>query len=301
MFELEALLRLSWIVAAAAPTTAPTVATVPTATPLAPGRISLFAPEMPVLARMQDAPQIPNNPALTDTWFFGLGTTFMTSNTQAQLNGTSGAGVVIDFEEAFGLAKSEWAPEGLARWRFSERWRLEFEYFSLNRSNSRTTQQDVTWGDTTIPAGTTVKGNFDVTVLRLSCGYSFFKTQDKEIGVALGFHVTRFEAGVDATGFATEDAKVLAPLPVLSVYGQFALTDEWSVQGRLDALRLEYDPFYGSILSVGVDALYQPWRHLGFGIGWRTLQIEGGVEADDWSGDLNTNYTGPIVFISSSF
>jgi len=295
MYALEPLLRVALFLAASDPSSVPP----PERTESE--MMRMFAPEMPVLATRADVPQIPNNPALTDTWFFALGTTFMNSNTQAELNGSSGAGAVIDFENAFGLAENKWAPELLARWRFSERWRLEFEYFSLNRSNSRTTLNDVTWGDTTIPAGTNVKANFDVSVLRVGCGYSFFKTQDKELGVALGFHVTKFEAGLDATGFSTKDGKVTAPLPVASVYGQFALTDEWSIQGRLDALRIEYKPFYGNILSVGVDALFQPWRHLGFGLGWRTLQVAGGVRSSDWEGELSTTYTGPIAFISSSF
>jgi hypothetical protein len=291
MYEFEPLVRLSWFLATAAPSS------VTPEVPL-PSLASLSAPSAIVSS---EGPQIPNHPSLTDTWYFGLGTTFLNSNTQAELSGSSGAGGVIDFEDAFGLAENKWAPEALARWRFSERWRLEFEYFSLNRSNSRTTQNDITWGDTTIPAGTNVKGSFDTTVLRVSCGYSFFKTQDKELGVALGFHVTKFEAGLDAPGFSTKDGKVLAPLPVVSMYGQFALTDEWAVQGRLDALRIQYDPFYGNVLSIGVDALYQPWRHLGFGIGWRTLQISGGVSASDWEGDITTEYTGPILFASSSF
>ena len=248
-----------------------------------------------------EVPQIPNNPALTDTWFFGAGATFMNSNTQAELKSSLGAGAVVDFEDAFGLAENSWAPELLARWRFSERWRLEMEYFSLNRKNGRVTDQDITWGDTTIPAGTNVTAQFDVTVMRVSCGYSFFKTQDKEIGVALGFHVTSFDAELNTSGGSAGEGKVLAPLPVASVYGQFALTDEWSVGGRLDALRLQYEPFYGSILSVGVDALWQPWRHLGFGLGWRTLQISGGLSSSDWDGQLATNYTGPIAYVTSSF
>ena len=107
MFELEALLQLSWIVASAVP--APEAPSAPLPPP-PPSRISLLGPEMPRLARMQDTPVIPNNPSLTDTWFFGLGTTFMTSNTQAQLRGSSGLGAVIDFEEAFGLATTKWAP-----------------------------------------------------------------------------------------------------------------------------------------------------------------------------------------------
>lgn len=261
-----------------------------------------FAPALVAPGSLDDAPRIPNNPALTDTWYFGLGATFMSSNTQLELKSTAGAGAVVDFEDVFGLAETSWAPQGMARWRFSERWRLEFEYFSLNRKNTRTLAQDVTWGDTTIPAGTSATAKFDASVLRLSCGYSFFKTQDKEIGVALGFHVSQFEAEVSTSGGGSAgEGKILAPLPVLSVYGQVALTDEWSVSTRLDALRLQYDPFYGSILSVGVDALYQPWRHLGFGLGWRTLQVSGGLSGQDWDGEIATTYTGPVAFVTSSF
>ncbi len=94
---------------------------------------------------------------------------------------------------------------------------------------------------------------------------------------------------------------MLAPLPVASFFGQFALTDEWSVGGRLDVLRIEYKPFYGNIMSVGVDALWQPWRHWGFGLGWRTLQVSGGLSSSDWDGSINTTYTGPIAYITSSF
>ena len=32
-----------------------------------------------------------------------------------------------------------------------------------------------------------------------------------------------------------------------------------------------------------------------------TLQIEGGVDSSDFDGELSTNYTGPILFVSSSF
>jgi hypothetical protein len=256
---------------------------------------------MPRLTEPQDAPRIPNNPALNDTWFFGLGATFMNSSTQAELKSGAGAGAIVDFEDAFGLAKNDWAPEGLARWRFSERWRVEFEYFSFNRENSKTTAQDITWGNTTIPAGTQVNAKFDVSDIRLSCGYSFFKTQDKELGVALGLHVMNFDAELSTSGGSAGEGKVTAPLPVASMFGQFALTDEWSVGGRLDVLRIEYQPFYGNIISVGVDALWQPWRHWGFGLGWRTLQVSGGLSSSDWDGSINTTYTGPIAYVTSSF
>ena len=118
------------------------------------------------------------------------------------------------------------------------RWRLELEYFQVDRSRTRATTEDIDWGDQTFPAGTLVETEFNVAVTRLSCGYSFFKRPDKELGVALGFHVTDIKASLSGSGGNAETGKVLAPLPVLSMYGQVALTDIWALAGRLDWFKL---------------------------------------------------------------
>jgi hypothetical protein len=246
-------------------------------------------------------PDVPLHPALTDKFFFGIGAYLVSSTTEARLDSPSGIGTSVGFEELLGLDNTSVVPQGLARWRMSDRWRLELEYFQVNRSNSRALTQDVTWGDETFLTGTTVTADFDVSVARLSAGYSFFKTPDKEIGVALGFHVTTFKAELSSSGGNEDAGKVLAPLPVLSMYGQVALTEIWALSGRLDAFKLSYDPYQGHIYSLGVDAICQPWRHVGFGLGFRTLEMEASAEGSDWTGAIRTNYTGPIVFLSVTF
>lgn len=244
---------------------------------------------------------VPLHPALTDKFFFGVGAYLVSATTQARLDSPSGVGTSVGFEELLGLDDTSVVPQGLARWRISDRWRLELEYFQLNRSSSRALIQDVNWGDETFPAGTTVTADFDVSVARLSAGYSFFKTPDKELGVALGFHVTALEAEISSSGGNADAGKVLAPLPVLSMYGQVALTDVWALSGRLDAFKLSYDPYQGHIYSLGIDATCQPWRHVGFGLGFRTLEMEASAEGSDWTGAIRTNYTGPIVFLAVTF
>jgi hypothetical protein len=252
-------------------------------------------------AHDEDEPQgIPVHPALTDRFFFGLGAGRLRSNTQARLNSDIGLGTNVDFEDILGLDGNSTVPEFLARWRFTERWRLEFEYFQLNRSGDKRLDQDVMWGDITFPAGAGVSTKFDVAVARVSCGYSFYKTKDKEVGAALGFHVTNFDVGIEGSA-EEEGGDLLAPLPVGSVYAQMALSDEWALALRLDAFRIEYSQYSGHVFAVGVDALWQPWRHFGFGLGWRSLQIAGGVDTSDWNGEVSTDYQGPIVFISTSF
>ena len=49
----------------------------------------------------------------------------------------------------------------------------------------------------------------------------------------------------------TEQEDVLAPLPVISFYGQFALTERWAVGGRLDRFSLSYtQSFEGPLIFV---------------------------------------------------
>lgn len=260
-----------------------------------------FRPKLATATESGENPGIPNHPALSDAFFFGAGVFYANSTTEAQLNSSIGVGTNVDFEDALGLAENDLVPQGLARWRFSDRWRLELEYFALNRSNTKAIDGDIIWGDDTFPDGTQVEAKFDIAVTRLSCGYSFFKTQDKEIGVALGFHITDINAKLSSTGTDSDEGKLLAPLPVISLYGQCALTDIWAVSGRFDAFRLEYDPYQGHVYSFGIDALCQPWRHFGFGLGFRSLQIGGSVDSGDWDGEVRSTYSGPIAFASVSF
>jgi hypothetical protein len=254
----------------------------------------------------EDAPppansEIPIHPALTDRFFVGAGGFYAQSTTDARLNSPSGIGTTVNFEDLLGLDNSDITPQIVARWRMSERWRLEFEYFSLDRSNSKVLSQDVIWGNQTFPAGTQIDAKYDVSVARISAGYSFFKTADKEIGVGLGFHMTDIKAGLTSSGASGDTGKVLAPLPVISGYGQVALTDKWAIASRLDLFRLAYKPYEGSIFGVGLDVLYQPFRHLGFGLGFRSLQIQASASNNDWTGAFRSNFTGPIAFISTSF
>jgi hypothetical protein len=302
LYGVDPLLQLSLSIVAAGVSTTPSIAAIPTpaAEPTPPQLECALESGTHSPAPAFDGSEIPNHPALSDRFFIGAGAGFMASNTQAQLNSDIGLGTNIDFENILGLDETAMVPQFLARWRFAKRWRLELEYFELNRSGSKVIEQDITWGDQTFPANSEISTEFDVSVARVSCGYSFFKTKDKEVGVALGVHLTNFDATLEGNA-ASEGGDLLAPLPVGSFYGQVALTDSWALSARLDAFKLEYDPYRGRILSIGIDALYQPSRHWGFGLGWRTLQIEGGVDSGDWNGEIDTTYQGPIAFVSASF
>lgn len=246
-------------------------------------------------------PGVPNNPLLSDRFYIGVGAFAARSTTKIELVSDSGIGASVDFEDALGLDNTKVTPQFLARWRFTERWQLQVENFQLDRSASRTLGEDVEWGDEVFPAGTDIDTKYNVSVTRVSVGYTFFQRPDKEIGVALGFHLTNIDASLSGSGGSEEGGAGLAPLPVISLYSQFALTDDWAFGMRLDAFQIEYEAYDGKVISTGFDVTYQAWRHIGFGLGYRSLLINGGVEAGSFEGDIDSTFTGAIAFIYTSF
>jgi hypothetical protein len=149
-----------------------------------------------------------------------------------------------------------------------------------------------------------VNSKLNFSDLRTSVGYSFYKTSDKELGVGLGLHWLWWQASLASQAQGTEGGDLLAPLPVLSFYGGFALNEQWSVGARLDFFSLTYEQYHGGITVLGVHLLYQPFRHVGFGVGYTGLFLN--FQADSTGlgslqGKLNQNLQGPSFYITASF
>lgn len=252
------------------------------------------------LAHAQDA--VPIHPALHDRFYFAAGVFVPKTSTSAQLDSTNlGAGVNVDFERMLGMTTQKTVPDAFARWRFADRWRLEVEYFELNRSGDKVLEQDITWNGQTYVVGTEVVSKFDFSDIRTSVGYSFFKTADKELGVAFGFHVASYDAALSAAGIGNQATKILAPLPVFGVYGQFALTETWAVGARLDRFVMSYDNYAGNVTSMALDLNYQPFRHVGFGLGYRSLFIVLTATGSTQTAKFQQTFQGPLLYMNASF
>jgi len=245
---------------------------------------------------------IPDHPALRDQFYFALGGYFPKTTTSAQLDSNRlGAGTNIDFENALGMEDSKKVPVVFGRLRLGERWRIEGEYFELNRTGNRQIDRTLQWGDRTFPVSAQVQSKFNFSDFRVSGGYSFFKTKDKELGVGLGLHIAAYDVSLSANAIGTESQAVTAPLPVLSVFGQFALTEHWAVAGRLDRLQLKYQNFDGNLSAFGLDLMYQPFKHVGFGLGNRALYLTLEATGNDRTAKFKQTFQGPLLYMNVSF
>jgi hypothetical protein len=254
------------------------------------------------LATGDDGSQpVPAHPALNDRFMFMLGGYYPSTSTAARLDANTGVGVVVDFEDALDLEDSKLVLESEFLWRINERWRLDTNYFSLNRSSSRVLQEEINWGDVTFPIGADVDSQFKISDLRAAVGYSFFRRRDKELGIGIGIHATKFEASIESTSGAAEATDVSAPLPVVNFYATMALTDTWAMNTRLDWLSLSYEDYSGDIRFVALDFLYQPFERVGFGFGYHGLLYDLEMDSTDWRGRVRLQVNGPSAFVTASF
>ena len=266
-------------------------------------RLALAAISLAVVAAASAAEgTIPEHAALHDRFYFGAGVFLPQTATSAQLQSAAGVGANVDFENALGMTTSKSVPVALARWRFGRAWRVEAEYFQFNRSGSKSVDRDIQWGDTTFPVNSQVDSSFDFSDLRISAGYSFFRRADKEVGVGVGLHVASYDVRLSSTAAGTETSALTAPLPVFSLFSQFALTERWAIGARLDRFVLRYREFDGSVTALGLDLMYQPFRHVGFGLGTRAMVFD--VSATNEAGralKFRQSFQGPMLFMNVSF
>ncbi len=260
-----------------------------------------LAAAMPGLASAQDA-SWSVNPGLQDAWTFQLGAFIPSVDTTAHLNSASGAiGTSVSLEDDLGFSDRKALGSFFAGARLGQRWKVEFEYFQLNRSNSRAISKTINWGDKTYPINTTVDGKFDSTVYRLSGGYSFVKTDQAELGASLGLFVTDFKASLSASGIGGQSADTLAPLPTIGLYGAYAFSPRWLLTGRVDYFSLNYNDYDGSLKSVSAGIDYRVTRNFGVGAGYRYVDYDLTVSKSNFNGGVRYKFSGPTVYAIASF
>ena len=253
---------------------------------------------------------VPNNPGLQSSVYLALGFFHPKTTTSAQLDSaTHGIGTNIDFERALGMETQKGVPDFYARWRISDRWRFDAGYFELNRSGDKVIDREIQWGDQTYQVGAELKSKFDFSDFRMSGGYSLFRRPDKDVGVGFGFHVATYNTALSLAGTgnlvgtvsSSEAKRVLAPLPVLTAYGNFALTDRWAVNVRVDRFALSYNGNSGNITGSAIDLRYQPFRHVGFGFAYRSLFLDATIARSASTVAFGQTFQGPLAYLSASF
>jgi hypothetical protein len=248
----------------------------------------------------------------TEPWEkFGIQAGYFLSAVDSGFRLGTGIGVDIDVEDLLGLDSSASVFRVGALWRFTDnlRHRLDFSWFSLYRDGTRQILQDITIEDNDgnqipINAGSTVDAFFDLDIYQLAYSYSFLQDERLDLAIQIGAYIMPIDVGLSVAGAIDEQgsARFTAPLPVVGLRMDVALTPQWFIRTGAQAFYLEYDNFTGSILEFRAAVEYNPWQHVGIGLGFDTLRINVEAEGEDWpgidlNGKVNFNYAGLQLYL----
>lgn len=242
------------------------------------------------------------NPGLQDGFTLEVGAYAPEVKTNARLDSaTLGRGTSISFEDDLGLDDRKIQASVLGRLRLGDRWRVEGEYFALNRSGTRAINRTINFGGNVYPIGIVVNSEFDSDIYRLSAGYSFIKNTQAELGVALGLHVTDFTMSLEGANVSKRTGDALAPLPTIGIYGSYALTPRWLLSGRADFFSFSYNDYDGSLVNFVAGVDYRFTRNFGIGLGYRYVDYDLDVTKSSLSGNIQYEFTGPVLYLVGSF
>jgi hypothetical protein len=254
------------------------------------------------LARAQEPAATPELPWARHGLFFGG---YLARYDSSVLFGSAslGTGIEINLEDALDLdaRTSSWRFGGF--WRTSDNLRhtVSLDVSSTKRSASKTLTEDVTIGDTTFPAGTTVSSDTSLGIIRLAYGYSF--VLDERLDLAARFGIYTMPMSFECKGLSgTEKQDFTAPLPTFGLKGDVAITPKFFLRQSIDLFYLKYGDFTGQLTDINIGVEYKAWKHWCFGLALNSFLVALQAESKnypelDLNGDIEYGQNGLMGYV----
>ena len=237
-----------------------------------------------------------------DRFSLSLGVFITDRDSEARFESSLGNGTDIDLETDLGLNSSDsvFRVDGYVR--FSKRHRADFSVFDLSRKNSKQIEREIQWGDTLYSIDTVVESDNGLSIYKAAYTYSFLNGEDGYLGATFGLYVADFKMSIAEENLGqSEIGELTAPLPVIGLRGEYALSDRWSFRASGEFFFVEYDNIDGSLVDIYAGFDYSILDHLSLGIGFNRVTIDVDATRSSFGGALDWQYSGALAFLKFDF
>lgn len=202
----------------------------------------------------------------------------------------------------------ETSPRVEGIFRISERNRLLFNYFSYDNDKRYTLGEDVSFGDTTFPAGSFAKSSVQFDLGSVLYDYALVETPSVSFGLQIGAEWARLEGGVSAQAgtdsFQTR-ASESGTAPVVGARFSTNTQDQkwgFTVQGQyLDAAWGNFDDYSGDITRANALVEYRFTRNFGLYAGYDWFKLDAHQNGADGRVGLDQRFKGPTAGVTLAF
>jgi hypothetical protein len=210
-------------------------------------------------------------------------------------------GVGIDFERDLGVSDTETEARIDGYYRFNKRHRVDWTWFKIDRSGTRTIDFDIDLPDFDFPPGTTIETTFNTEIIKLAYTFSFLNYEKVEAGIGGGLHIARVDLKLqDVSTFnVQEESDFTAPLPVGRFIFNYDITPRWKWINAIDFFFLETRGFKGTLTDFRTAVEHHTFKNVGFGFGVNRFSID--LETEDADADeiaeASVVYDGLLVYV----
>lgn len=256
----------------------------------------------------------PAEAALLDTWSLKIGAFIMNSDLRASLNGEPVDNPEVDFGQTFGNVVDAARVRGDVLWRITPAHHLRFMYFNNTVSRSKVIDKPIEWGEYTFDVGGKIDYGNRIKIFELAYEYAFLRRPSYELAASVGVHSTELNLQlsgaasiVDANGntsnvaAATKQSRLLTPLPVVGLSGNWAAAPDWTIDAQAQYFRLESSGYegYWSDLRLGSTWWFGP--KIGAGLAYNRFAKRITVERPSFDGRVRFTYSGLQAYLTGSF
>ncbi|TAH38176.1 MAG: hypothetical protein EYC70_06020 [Planctomycetota bacterium] len=220
-------------------------------------------------------------------------------NTSLTISTPTIVGAVIDLEDTLGVDRSTQIARIDAYYSFNRRHRIDASYYDIDRSGSRTLQDDIQVGDVFFPAGSGVETEFRTKILKLDYRYNFVADTRTTIGASIGFHVMGIGFGMQTNNLSLEENfRVNAPLPLLGLHFAYALDRKWHLSADWEVLKVDLGTFQGYVNDNRLTLEHDTFKNFGWGVGLNNFRTEVTVEGSGspLDADIEYGYSGVMLY-----
>lgn len=221
--------------------------------------------------------------------------------------GTTFRGDPYRFSQDFDFGSDQTVPRIEGLFRFSERNRLLFNYFGYDKKRRATLSENVSFDDTTIPAGSFAEAKAKFELASLMYDYAVIETDTVSWGLQIGVEYAKLEGKLRAVSGAdsyrtssSEDGYA----PVIGTRLTLAPNDHWRfvVQGQyLDADWGDFGDYEGDVSRANALVEYRFTPAIGAFVGYDWFKIDARRSGRDGVLGLDQRFKGPMAGVTFSF
>jgi hypothetical protein len=219
----------------------------------------------------------------------------------------SGVGVTMNLQDTFEMDTQGQVFRLDGYYRFSPKHSIEVAWYAIHNSSSTT--KDFVWDDLNISNKGHLNTFFNTDIYKVNYVYSFYHSDQVELGLAAGLHITKIDIGFDGSyksdGVDTnskEEVGVTAPLPIVGVRLNYKILPTLSVKYSVDYFFITFEGAAGSMSDAMLTLDYRVFDNFGLGIGYNSTRMRFKADVGD-KGELKLNHdvSGGLIYATVNF